>query len=62
MMVYDPTQKPGVSVPEVSNSASLSVPSIVCKISNSPNDILRAAAPALASFIASLPAVEGIYL
>ncbi|KAK1370158.1 Cleavage stimulation factor subunit 3 [Heracleum sosnowskyi] len=62
MMVYDPRQKPGASAPEVSNSATLSsltVPSIVGGTSNSPNDILRAASPALASFIASLPAVEG---
>ncbi|KAK1358777.1 Cleavage stimulation factor subunit 3 [Heracleum sosnowskyi] len=62
MMVYDPRQKPGAPAPEVSNLAtlsSLSVPSIVGGTSNSPNDILRAAPPALASFIASLPAVEG---
>ncbi|KAL8097037.1 cleavage stimulation factor subunit 77 [Apium graveolens] len=62
MMVYDPRQQPGVSVPEVSNSAtlsSLSVPSIVGGTSNSPNDIRRAAPPALESFIANLPAVEG---
>ncbi|KAK1404360.1 Cleavage stimulation factor subunit 77 [Heracleum sosnowskyi] len=62
MMVYDPKQKPGTSAPEISNSAtlsSLSVPSTVGGTSNSPTDILRAAPPALASFIASLPAVEG---
>ncbi|KAL1811942.1 hypothetical protein ACET3Z_022007 [Daucus carota] len=62
MMVYDPRQKPGPSAPEAPNSATLSgisVPSIVGGTSNSHNDILRAAPPALASFIASLPAVEG---
>ncbi|KAK1393453.1 hypothetical protein POM88_012509 [Heracleum sosnowskyi] len=53
---------PGTSAPQVSNSAtlsSLSVSSTVGGTSNSPNDILRAAPPALASFIAILPAVEG---
>ncbi|KAK1356916.1 Suf domain-containing protein [Heracleum sosnowskyi] len=61
MMVYDPKQKPGTA-PEVSNSAtlsSLSVPSTVGGTSNRPNEILRAAPPDLASFIASLPAMEG---
>ncbi|KAK1362569.1 hypothetical protein POM88_047043 [Heracleum sosnowskyi] len=53
---------PGTSTPEVSNSttlSSLSVFSTVGGTSNSPNNILGAAPPALASFSASLPVVEG---
>ncbi|KAL2477222.1 Cleavage stimulation factor subunit 77 [Forsythia ovata] len=62
MVIYDPRQKPGLPAPGISSVSSTlpyGVTSSFGGSMNALNDMVKALPPALAAFVANLPAVEG---
>ncbi|CAA3000880.1 cleavage stimulation factor subunit 77 isoform X1 [Olea europaea subsp. europaea] len=62
MVIYDPRQKPGPPAPgptSVSSTFPYGVTSSFGGTTNALNDMVKALPPALAAFVANLPAVEG---